>query len=165
MKGRKPVPRALKILRGNPGKRRIADDEPQPSTAIDLAVPEILAGDADARAEWERTAPMLHRLGLLTEADLDALILYCASFARWQQAERQLRTDGLIVHAGPNHFPIISPFLIISNRAQAQCRALLIEFGLTPVSRTRVHLPKAETPDAQRARFFGPQPLPPPKRR
>lgn len=155
MRGRKPVPRALKIARGNPGQRRLSDDEPQPSTEIDLAVPEILADDPDARQEWESKAPMLHRLGLLSEVDLDALILYCATFSRWKQAERQLRKFGMIVTAGKSKFPIVSPYLAISTKAQNQCRAMLIEFGLTPVSRSRVHTPKKETPDAQRERFFG----------
>ena len=30
MKGRKPVPTHLKVLRGNPGKRRLNDNEPKP---------------------------------------------------------------------------------------------------------------------------------------
>jgi P27 family predicted phage terminase small subunit len=158
MQGRKPTPTALKIARGNPGQRRIADDEPQPSTAIDLTVPAILADDPDARAEWQRTAPMLHRLGLLSEADLDALVLYCATFARWKVAERELRAHGMILKPKRGRqLPIVNPYLHISTKAQAQCRAMLIEFGLTPVSRTRVHAPKAETPDAQRDRFFGQQ--------
>ena len=116
---------------------------------------EILADDPDARAEWERAAPLLHRLGLLTEADLDALILYCATFSRWKQAERQLRKFGMLVTSKRNQYPIMSPYLNISTKAQTQCRAMLIEFGLTPVSRARVHAPKKETPDAQRERFFG----------
>ena len=156
MRGRKPVPTVLKIARGNPGQRRLPADEPQPSTEIDLAVPAILADDPDARAEWERTAPMLHRLGLLSEADGDALILYCATFARWKQAETQLRRYGLLITAKGNPYPMISPYLSISNKAQAQCRLLLMEFGCTPTSRSRVHLPKKQAADAQRDRFFGP---------
>jgi P27 family predicted phage terminase small subunit len=155
MRGRKPVPTALKIARGNPGQRRISDDEPQPSADFDLSVPEILADDPDARGEWETKAPLLHRLGLLSEIDLDALILYCATFSRWKQAERQLRKFGMIVTSKRNQYPIVSPYLNISTKAQTQCRAMLIEFGLTPVSRSRVHVPKKETPDAQRDRFFG----------
>ena len=133
MKGRKPIPTALKIARGNPGQRRLPTDEPQPSTVFDLTVPEILAGDPAARAEWETTAPRLHRVGLLTEVDLDALTLYCATFARWKKAERHLRRHGLTVLVGKKKTPIMSPYLTISMKAQAQCRALLIEFGLTPV--------------------------------
>jgi phage terminase small subunit len=94
VKGRKPIPTALKIARGNPGQRRISDDEPQPAPACDLSVPEILQGDPGAAAEWARTAPRLQRLGLLTEVDLDALTLYCATFARWKTAEREIQQRG-----------------------------------------------------------------------
>ncbi len=155
MRGRKPTPTVLRIARGNPGHRPIADDEPQPSFEFDLSVPEILQDDPDARAEWETKAPLLHRLGLLSEVDLDALVLYCSTFSRWKQAEKQLRKFGMIVTSRRNQYPIVSPYLAISNKAQAQCRALLIEFGLTPVSRARVHVAKKQTPDAQRDRFFG----------
>jgi P27 family predicted phage terminase small subunit len=150
------VPTVLKIARGNPGQRRLPDDEPQPATDIDLAPPPMLADDPEARGEWERTAPMLHRLGLLTEADRDALVLYCVTFARWREAEKQLRKYGLLITAKGNPYPMMSPYLSIANKAQAQCRALLMEFGLTPVSRTRVHLPKKVAADQQRDRFFGP---------
>jgi P27 family predicted phage terminase small subunit len=155
VRGRKPVPTALKIARGNPGQRRLRD-EPAPAPAIDLTVPAILADDAGARAEWETTAPRLQRAGLLTEVDLDALTLYCATFARWKEAERQLQQHGLTLMAGrKKKAPIVSPYFSIAMKAQAQCRALLIEFGLTPVSRTRVHVPKPDSADAQRDRFFG----------
>jgi len=161
MRGRKPVPTALKIARGNPGQRKLPEDEPQPSTAIDLSVPAILADDPGARAEWEATAPRLHRVGLLTEVDLDALTLYCATFARWKAAERHLQAHGLTVMVGKKKQPIVSPYLVISMKAQAQCRALLIEFGLTPVSRARVHVPKKDSGDSQKDRFFGPLALAP----
>ena len=125
MKGRRPTPTALKIARGNPGHRRIADDEPQPSTEIDLAVPEILADDADARAEWESNAPMFHRLGILTELDRDALTLYCATFSRWKQAERQLRKFGMIVQAGREQIsdrePVSRRFPRKRKRSAARC--------------------------------------------
>jgi P27 family predicted phage terminase small subunit len=150
------VPTALKIARGNPGQRRISADEPEPSTAIDLKVPEILADDVDARAEWERTAPMLYRIGVLTEADIDCLTLYCQTFSTWKQAIRQIRKFGMIVQASKrNPFPIPSPYLSIATKAAAQCRALLGELGLTPVARVRVHVAKREKVDAQRERFFG----------
>lgn len=156
MKGRKPIPTALKIARGNPGQRRLPEDEPQPSTVFDLAVPDILAGNPAARAEWETKAPLFHRVGLLTEVDLDALTLYCATFAHCKQAERHLQRHGLTVLVGKKKTRIMSPYLAIFMKLQVQCRAMLIEFGLTPVSRSRVHLPKPDTGNAQRDRFFGP---------
>ena len=155
MRGRKPVPTVLKIARGNPSQHRIADDEPQPSTDIDLNVPKLLKGDRVAKAEWNEKAPMLHRLGLLTEADRDALIMYCATFARWQRAERHLRKEGEILISKRNKYPYPSPYLHIAKDALTQCRALLLEFGLTPVSRTRAHVGKKPPVDTQKDRFFG----------
>jgi len=157
MTGRKPVPRALKLARGNPGQHKISDDEPEPSSDIDLGVPAALAGDADASAEWNDKAPMLHRLGLLTEVDRDALVMYCATFARWKYAERELREHGLVLtrkRKGGTYL-LLSPYLSIASKAQEQCRALLLEFGLTPVSRNRVHVKKRQAVDAKQERFFG----------
>ena len=34
MRGRRPKPTRLKLLTGNPGKRPLNDDEPQPQAAI-----------------------------------------------------------------------------------------------------------------------------------
>jgi P27 family predicted phage terminase small subunit len=154
MRGRKPVPTVLRIARGNPHQHKISDDEPTPSTAIDLAAPELLATDADAKRAWDELAPMLHRLGLLTEVDRAALLLYCATFAHWQRATRHLQRYGLVIKR-KRKAPMPSPYVAIANQMQAQCRALLIEFGLTPVSRTRVHGPKHDAPDREEERFFG----------
>ncbi len=73
MRGRKPVPTALKVVRGNPGKRALNTREAEPAPPATLTPPDWLA--EDAKREWADKAPMLHRLGLLTEADLDAFAL------------------------------------------------------------------------------------------
>ena len=70
MKGPNPTPTAIRILRGNPGRRALPKDEPKPEAARSLDPPAWL--DDAARAEWIDKAGMLDRLGLLTEADLDA---------------------------------------------------------------------------------------------
>lgn len=155
VRGRKPVPTALKIARGNPGQRRLRDDGPAPSPAIDLTVPAILAEDAGARAEWETTAPRLQRAGLLTELNVDAFTVICATFARWKAAEVEVQKHGLLIKVGRKKRTIVNPHLAIADKAQAQCRALWAEFGLTPVSQARVHVPKPDSADAQRDRFFG----------
>jgi len=154
MRGRKPVPTALKILRGNPGCRRLNDREPEPAEAVNLTPPDWL--NEDAKAEWADKAPMLQRLGLLTEADLDAFCLYCQTFARWKEAEKKLLQFGMVVKSNSNNgFPVLSPYLQISNKAQAQATKMLIEFGLTPSSRSRVTVSKKQKVDKQKERFFG----------
>ena len=59
-----PVPFPLKVLRGNPGKRPMKR-EPQPEQHADVPEPPAFI-TGYAADEWWRSAPELHRLGLLT---------------------------------------------------------------------------------------------------
>ena len=142
--GRRPQPTALKLLRGNPGKRKPNPREPKPPPVSTLDPPPWL--HTEAQGEWRRLAPMLGRLGVLTESDVDALAAYCEAFITWKQATEQLRTKGLVVKrkGAP---PGLSPYLRIANAALAQMRALLVEFGMTPSARARVQVtPVAAAP-------------------
>lgn len=154
MRGRKPVPTEMRVVRGNPGRRPLNDREPEPAPPADLTPPDWL--NDDAKSEWADKAPMLQRLGLLTEADLDAFCLYCQTFARWKEAEKKLLQFGMVVKSNSNNgFPIVSPYLAISNKAQQQCTKMLVEFGLTPSSRSRVTVTKTPAANKQKERFFG----------
>jgi phage terminase small subunit len=64
MAGRRPEPTALKELAGNPGKRALNTNEPQPG-GIPKCPPHL---DKIAKAEWKRIAAELTTLGLLAWA-------------------------------------------------------------------------------------------------
>ena len=100
---------------------------------------------------------MLQRLGVLTEADQAALVIYCRMFARWQQAERELQAHGSVLAWRKSKAAIVSPYVAIANQLASQCRALLNDFGLTPVSRARISVPKDQSAD-QKDKFFGARP-------
>lgn len=155
MRGRKPVPTELKILRGNPGQRPLNALEPQPEQAATLDPPDYL--DDQGRREWVAKAPMLQRLGLLTEADLDTFGLYCQTFARWKHAQKQIALYGMVHVTEKTGSLQISPWLSIANKAQSECQKLLVEFGCTPSSRSRVTVSKrpSANQDADKERFFG----------
>ncbi len=72
-RGRKPDPTKLKLLKGNPGKRAIKN-EPEPEVCIPDP-PDHL--DDVAVGEWNRIAPQLEQLGLLSDIDMVALAMYC----------------------------------------------------------------------------------------
>lgn len=135
MKGRKPVPTALHLLRGNPGRRAHKRQDPKPALLTELTPPSWL--HMDAAAEWTRLAPMLARLGVLTETDTDALAAYCEAFTTWKLATVELRARGLVV-TGEDGTPRLSPYVKLAETALTQVRAFLVEFGLTPSSRARV---------------------------
>jgi len=83
MQGRKPIPTAVKELRGNPGHRPLGDREPQPK----VGEPPMPSGlSRYAKQAWKRMVPILLDMGVLTVADGDALMLYCEAYASWKTA-------------------------------------------------------------------------------
>jgi P27 family predicted phage terminase small subunit len=150
MRGRKPNPTALKVLRGNPGRRPLNRNEPAPARAVDLAPPAELTGPA--ADEWRRIAPKLQRLGLLTEIDDRALAAYCLTWARYLEAETEIREHGMVLK-GRKGAPFLSPYVGIAARTMQQLKQWLTEFGMTPSSRTRVKTDPGEKPADKFARF------------
>jgi P27 family predicted phage terminase small subunit len=112
------------------------------------ACPPHLQGEA--RKEWRRIGRKLLACGLLTEIDGAALALYCQAWARWIEAEGNLVRYGTVIKA-PSGYPIASPYLSIANTAMTQMARLLVEFGMTPSSRSRVAVVPPPASPATRA--------------
>ena len=141
MKGRKPKPTVLKVLDGNPGKRALSQREP----VAPQGVPDPPAWlDDEAKAEWERVLPDLEQMGLLSPADRPALAAYCTAWSRWVEAEQMVKKFGPIVKSPEKGFPMKSPYLTIADQALETMRKLMVEFGLTPSSRSRIRVPGAK---------------------
>lgn len=150
MRGRRPQPTALKVLRGNPGRRPLNLNEPRPPPLVDLKPPDWL--DTEAVQEWQRMAPKLQQLGLLTEIDIPALATYCQTWSRWKEADSQIQRYGMVIK-GKGGYPVISPFVAVANRAMAHMKSFLIEFGMTPSARARVKTDPGPQPDDPFAPF------------
>lgn len=153
--GRRPKPSALKLLAGNPGHRPVNTNEPRPRAVLPKCPP-VLQGEA--KREWRRMAKKLHDAGLLSEIDGAALTTYCLTWARLMDAEEKLRTIGAVVKT-PNGWLAHSPYLAIATKATEQLVRILVEFGMTPSSRSRISVPPkaggAGGGDATFERFFG----------
>jgi len=144
--GRKPKPTALKILEGNPGRRPLNKNEPNPPQ-IASGCPEWLSDKA--KEEWARAAPILERLGLLTELDRVAFAGYCQNYGKWVEAEEFLKEkgttygyskkddDGKTIAVYITQFPQVA----IARKCMEQIIKLCAEFGMTPSSRGRMSLP------------------------
>ncbi len=128
---RKPTPTALKIVRGNPGKRPLPAGEPQPVRGP-LPCPAHVQGRA--MREWERVVPELSRLGVATAVDAAVLEAYVLQYA--------LVMDAFETPKGPTPAAI------------GQLRALMGELGLTPAARARISVKAADGDEAE-ARYFG----------
>lgn len=143
MRGRKPLPTAVKELRGNPGKRALNKSEPRPKAALPRA-PRFL--DPIAKVEWRRVGRELFEVGLLTRVDRAALAAYCQTYSRWVQAEKEIVDDGLTVRGAQGQV-VKNPVVTIAEKALEQMKVYAIEFGMTPSSRSRIKLPDQKEDD------------------
>lgn len=146
--GRRPQPTALKMLRGNPGKTKLNALEPQPPEG-DVNPPAGLS--KMAVRVWEELAPVCLAMGTLTvadirpfarlcelQADLDAA---CAAkdapeFAMFTVSDDYNGAPKMGLHAAIKLEKELSPVI----------RPYYQLFGLDPVSRARIQVPKAEKP-------------------
>lgn len=143
-RGRIPRPTKLKVIDGNPGRRPLNKNEPQPHVSP-LVPPPPKFLNTDGREEWARIAPELHALGLLTDVDLAVLAAYCHAFARWRQAETAIAemgkadmlTGSLMIRTAKGN-PIQNPLVGTANKAMEAMVRYAAEFGMTPAARSRI---------------------------
>lgn len=144
MRGRRPLPTHLKLLRGNPGHRPLNESEPQPEISANVPEPPpFLTGYG--RDEWWRVAPQLYRLGLLTALDVAVLAAYAQAYASWRLAEESLAemakrdpvTSGLLIKTSSGD-AAQNPLVGIARRAASDMVRYASEFGLSPAARARI---------------------------
>ena len=147
MKGRKPKPTQLKVLEGNPGQRPLNESEPKPKPVVPEP-PEWL--DEVALEEWNRLAPLLESINLLTETD------YIAFGNLMQEYSDMIKYRVFIRDNGPTYEHVnvkgeknitTRPEAILLQKCVQNIKALCVEFGLTPSARSRIQIPGMEDRD------------------
>jgi len=128
----------LKVLEGNPGKRPLPKNEPKPNP---VAPPCPTWVNPEGKKLWKYLAPLLERLGLLSEIDGPAFTAVCQSWGIWVALERQLKKIGRTYQytnkAGATN-EAERPESKMARNSLELCKTLLTEFGMTPSSRSRI---------------------------
>jgi P27 family predicted phage terminase small subunit len=88
----------------------------------------------------------LHAAGLLTGVDRAALAAYCVTWARWVKAEEHLQSDKY-TFTTEKGYEGQSPWIGIANSALTLMHKYMVEFGMTPSSRSRVKVEKPPEAD------------------
>lgn len=152
-RGKKPKPSALKIHEGNRGHRPLNDDEPVVAPCADVPEPPAHL-DAEAEAEWRRVAPMLVNVKVLTELDRCVMAGYCVAWSAFVQADTDVQKYGrMFVSTKTNKngettsTPYMSPYLAERAMAMKQMHTYATELGLSPSSRSRIHLDRDKDND------------------
>src|SRR3990167_682586 len=153
-RGPAPKPATLHLLHGNAGKKSLAsllDDVVRPRVEIPDCPAHL---DGEARAEWERIAPHLQSLGLISQIDRAALAAYCDAWGEYVWAatriaalngadRKEKRVADITGERGriwdtPSGYKQISVLQQIRNRALEMLTKFLAEFGMSPSARSRV---------------------------
>lgn len=133
MRGRKPTPPELRLLRGDTRKQaRFPAAKPQPPQPPEpLAPPDYLSDGA--KVVWSELAPGLHEIGWLTNLDAPSFGAFCAVAARLREVEARIAVGD------------DAPALRRLAKELAQAVIKLGEaFGLSPLSRTRLSVAAPE---------------------
>ena len=168
MAGRRPKPLAIHQLNGNPRHFSQADlhgqDNPQP----ELTVPEMPKGmSKSARREWNRIVPLLQELRLLSKIDGLALAAYCDAHGMVEESTKEIRKHGMLfteMYWDKNKEEMVAgdlkanPAIAIKFQALKVMKSFLIEFGLTPASRSKLKVTKKEDGDIMEQFLKGKKP-------
>ncbi len=147
MPGPPPKPTRLKILAGNPGKRKLNKREPQFKAANRPTPPAWLS--RIGKAEWRRVVTQLSKVkGLLQTVDLSLLAVYCDTYAAYRKAQQFLDKQGetYVMRDKDGQVKYVAQFPQVSivRAAADQLRKLAGEFGFSPASRSRLQIKEPE---------------------
>lgn len=152
--GRKPKPHLQAVREGNPGRRPLREGvRLPPSNPVEPEWAELFPGDREAedRARetalllWRRLAPTLVRSAGLTVEQQETLTDFCVTWARIEQGERALSTEGVVV--ATERGMVKNPWVTVLNQYRSHFRSLIGELGLSPSAATRITAPEGPDDD------------------
>lgn len=91
----------------------------------------------EAKKEWNRLAPSLEAMGVLTLVDVQAFAGYCQAYARWKEAEEFITQHGSSFKT-PSGYVQQMPQVSIAQQNLKIMQSFCSEFGLTPATRARI---------------------------
>jgi len=97
----------------------------------------------ESREEWERATQALRDMGAnLSALDVAAMLNYCTAMGLVKSATMILESEGLTL-TNPAGMIVKHPASTILNQAQSQARVWAVELGLTPASKGKIPMAKA----------------------
>lgn len=140
MRGRKPTPPHLKVVRGNPGHR--PPQKPFGAPGEPPSAPDGMS--KEALAIWKETIPELHKLGVVARVDRNQLCAYCVIVARHRDAQKKVDEMGAVYETDGKAGPMlrVNPWVKVAQDCEKQMRAYAAEWGMTGAARARLGDPR-----------------------
>ncbi|AYL75986.1 phage terminase small subunit P27 family [Citrobacter freundii] len=155
MSGPPKTPTHLRLVRGNPSKRPINKNEPQPPKGVP-PVPKHF--DKQGKYWFKRMAEELDAIGVISQLDARALELLVEAYTEYRHHCETLDREGYTYavysdddadEGQEREIRMIKPHPAAMMKADAwkRLRAMLAEFGMTPSSRSKVSKDKPDDDD------------------
>lgn len=136
-RGPKPKPTAIKKFEGNPGKRPLNNAEPEAPELLQLTPPAWL-GEI-AKTKFTELAPLLVKMRVLTQIDVDHFALLCDAWQRRHDAQLVLEEEGAYITTEKG-FVVQHPAMNALAKSIELIRKLNADFGLNPSARSGLKL-------------------------
>ena len=150
MAGRKPKPTKLHVIHGNPSRKKLNTNEPEPAPVKNPSPPKHL--DAIAAYLWRMLCVELESLGILGRIDLKALERYCECYSTWRDAQKMRSERGVVVEKKQvvDGVEIVvdvktAPWVTVAAKMSAEMRAIETATGMGGAAnraRVKVNDPK-----------------------
>jgi P27 family predicted phage terminase small subunit len=139
MRGRKPVKPPLNVVAFPTGPRPVP------------APPDYLS--AGAKKVWQEAAQVLVSRNIYDDDFEHALAAYCVQYARFIEADAEVRKQGLMVKSkrGSGRY---NPYVNLSNSALDRALKLARQLGLIPASGRHVHRIRGCSEQAPATKFL-----------
>jgi P27 family predicted phage terminase small subunit len=146
-KGRKPIATAIKEASGAFAKdpQRRNKSEPEAKRGWPNA-PDHVKSDAVAFECWMNVCTTLDELAILTTADQCLMALYCSTYSQWLWLAETVK-DGNCRDINVQGNATTTPEAQQVHKYADRLLKMMSELGLTPSSRSRLHVKKDEETD------------------
>lgn len=146
-RGPAPLPDSVLAARGStvPRERERKKEKLVPVAGGGAPNPPLWMNESE-RAIWDALAPKLLDMGVLSEADGQALGRYCNLVSEWVEVTEKLRTLPKLVKQTNTEAPYLNPYLKLKTEIGRELQALEDRFGLTPAARMSLNVTVAFQP-------------------
>lgn len=143
--GSRPLPTALKQLKGTHQSCRDADNTPPVNLSTMPAPPEHL--NYRAAEIFRQLSVYLHGMKILSVEDSIMLGLLAARLEEVEEHSATIESEGYVYLHPKSGMWKSRPEVGMRNEAMRHAQSLLIEFGLSPAARSRVSAQLGNKPD------------------
>jgi len=128
--------------------------------SIDQVVPPVEL-NKEAAEEWNAVVNLLQTEKIISDLDKKMLMVYCTEMAKYWEYSRQLEAESALLELKDKKGVVVNymknPLCDLANKALDNATKIATQFGLTPLSRTKLEVkekPDDDSPEKQAEKAF-----------